>query len=113
MRQWLRECAERDGGPYCVLAIPLLVENLAHYRWVDRVLAVDVPEAEQVLRLMRRDDVDETLAGRMLASQASRAQRLAIADDVIDNAGPLDALDAQVAALDARYRSLAAAKGGG
>lgn len=113
VRQWLRECAERDGGPYCVLAIPLLVENLAHYRWVDRVLAVDVPEAEQVLRLMRRDDVDETLAGRMLASQASRAQRLAIADDVIDNAGPLDALDAQVAALDARYRSLAAAKGGG
>lgn len=112
VRQWLREHADLDQGPYCVLAIPLLVENLAHYRWVDRVLVVDVPEAEQIRRLMKRDGVDEVLARRMLASQASREQRLAIADDVIDNAGPLDSLDAKVAVLDASYRSLAAAKAG-
>ncbi|MDE1962340.1 MAG: dephospho-CoA kinase [Xanthomonadaceae bacterium] len=109
VRQWLRERADADTGPYCILAIPLLVENLAHYRWVDRVLVVDVPAAEQVRRLVQRDGVDEELARRMLASQASREQRLAIADDVIDNSGPLDALEAQVARLDARYRALAGA----
>ncbi len=109
VRQWLRERADADHGPYCMLAIPLLVENLAHYRWVDRVLVVDVDPEEQVRRLIQRDGVDEALARRMLASQASREQRLAIADDVIDNGGSLDALDAQVAALDAAYRTLAAA----
>lgn len=110
VRQWLRDRADADPGPYCLLAIPLLVENLAHYRWVDRVLVVDVPEAEQIHRLMARDGVDEPLARRMLASQASRSERLAIADDVIDNSGAESALSAQVDALDARYRGLAAAR---
>lgn len=109
VRQWLRDRADDDPGPYCILAIPLLVENLAHYRWVDRVLVVDVDPQEQVRRLIRRDGVDEGLARRMLASQASREQRLAIADDVIDNGGPEDALDGQVRALHARYLALARA----
>jgi dephospho-CoA kinase len=110
VRQWLRDRADADPGPYCLLAIPLLVENLAHYRWVDRVLVVDVPEAEQIRRLVARDGVDEPLARRMLTSQASRSERLAIADDVIDNSGAESALSAQVDALDARYRGLAAAR---
>lgn len=109
VRQWLRDRADADNGPYCLLAIPLLVENLAHYRWVDRVLAVDVPEDEQIRRLIARDGIDESLARRMLASQASRNERLAIADDVIDNSGPESELPAQVAALETRYRELAAA----
>lgn len=109
VRQWLRDRADDDPGPYCILAIPLLVENLAHYRWVDRVLVVDVDPQEQVRRLIRRDGVDEALARRMLASQASREQRLAIADDVIDNGGPEDALDEQVRTLHARYLALARA----
>lgn len=109
VRQWLRDRADSDPGPYCVLAIPLLVENLAHYRWVDRVLVVDVDPEEQVRRLIMRDDVDEALARRMLASQASRGQRLAIADDVIDNSGAEDALDEQVRGLHARYLALARA----
>lgn len=109
VRQWLRDRADSDPGPYCVLAIPLLVENLAHYRWVDRVLVVDVDPEEQVRRLIMRDEVDEALARRMLASQASRGQRLAIADDVIDNSGPEDALDGQVRGLHARYLALARA----
>ncbi|HEX5307074.1 MAG TPA: dephospho-CoA kinase [Dyella sp.] len=109
VRQWLRDRADADDGPYCLLAIPLLVENLAHYRWVDRVLTVDVPEDEQIRRLIARDGIDESLARRMLASQASRNERLAIADDVIDNSGPESELPAQVAALETRYRALAAA----
>lgn len=109
VRQWLRSYADRDDGSYCLLSIPLLVENLAHYRWVNRVLCVDVPEAMQLDRLVLRDGIEPNLARRMLASQAARADRLAIADDVLDNSGPIEALDAAVTALHARYLALAGA----
>jgi dephospho-CoA kinase len=107
VRQWMLEHAQRAEGPYVMLSIPLLAENIGHYRWVDRVVVVDVPEAVQMERLITRDGIDETLATRILASQASRSARLALADDVIDNAGPEAALDAQVAALHRRYLELA------
>ncbi|MGC1549543.1 MAG: dephospho-CoA kinase [Rhodanobacter sp.] len=110
VRYWLRERADADTGPYCLLAIPLLVENIAHYRWVDRILVVDAPESAQIARLMTRDGIDEPLAQRMLASQASRAERIALADDVIDNEGDEAALDHQVDALNQRYLKLAAAR---
>ena len=74
---------------------------------MSRILVVDVPAAVQMERLQRRDGIDASLAAGMLAAQATRRERLAIADDVIANDGPLDALDAQVAALDRRYRALA------
>ena len=103
-----RACAEA-AGPYAVVAIPLLAEGGARnaYPWLDRILVVDVPVESQRARLMQRDGVDAALAERMLAAQASRRERLAIADDVIVNDGPLQRLDAHVAALDARYRALA------
>jgi len=107
VRQWLRERALAERGPYCLLAIPLLAENIAHYRWVDRVLVVDVPESVQITRLIARDGIDETLARRMLAQQASRAERLALADDVIENSGDESALDHAVAELHQRYLVLA------
>lgn len=107
IRSWLREAVASDSGPYCILSIPLLVENIAHYDWVDRVLVVDAPEAVRVERLVRRDGVDASLAATMIAAQASREARLAIADDVIVNDGDEAALDAAVAALDQRYRDLA------
>ena len=108
VRQWLHERALADTAPYCLLAIPLLVENLDHYRWIDRVLVVDAPADLQLARLMARDGIDEALARRMLAQQADRAQRLALAHDVIDNSGDEAALDAAVAALHQRYLALAA-----
>ncbi|GAA0704485.1 dephospho-CoA kinase [Dyella marensis] len=107
VRSWLRERAGTDHGPYCLLAIPLLAENIAHYRWVDRVLVVDSTEAAQLERLMRRDGIDEALARRMIQRQARREERLAIADDVIANTGEEAALDAAVAALHQRYLALA------
>ena len=109
VRAWLRRRVGMDRGPYCILAIPLLVENRAHYAWVDRVLLVDAPEATQVERLMQRDGITREAALRMLDAQSSREQRRAIADDVIVNDGDETALDAQVAALHARYLELAAA----
>lgn len=110
VRSWLRERADADRGPYCLLAIPLLAENLAHYRWVDRILVVDATEAAQLARLMRRDGIDEALARRMIERQARRDERLAIADDVIGNSGEEAELDAEVAALHAHYLALAKAK---
>ncbi|OOG59654.1 dephospho-CoA kinase [Rhodanobacter sp. C03] len=108
VREWLHEHALAERGPYGLLAIPLLAENIAHYRWVDRVLLVDAPETMQLARLMSRDGIDETLARRMLVQQASRAERLALADDVITNDGDEAALDAAVAELHQRYLALAA-----
>lgn len=107
VREWLHERAATEAGPYCLLAIPLLAENIEHYRWVDRVLLVDAPESVQVTRLIARDGIDETLARRILAHQASRAERLALADDVIENHGDESALDNAVTELHQRYLSLA------
>lgn len=107
VRAWLRERAAADAGPYCILAIPLLAENLAHYRWVDRILVVDAPESAQLERLVRRDGIDEALARRMIERQASRGERLALADDLIENHGEEAALDAAVTALHQRYLTLA------
>jgi dephospho-CoA kinase len=109
VRQWLHDRAVADPGPYCLLAIPLLAENIEHYRWVDRVLLVDVPESVQIVRLMKRDSIDESLARRMLAHQASRVERLALADDVIENSGDESLLDQTVAELHQRYLALASA----
>jgi dephospho-CoA kinase len=107
VRQWLRERALADRGPYCLLAIPLLAENIEHYRWVDRVLVVDAPDDVRLGRLMQRDHIDAELAQRMLDRQASREQRLAIADDVIDNGGDEAALRPAVERLHEKYLGLA------
>jgi dephospho-CoA kinase len=103
----LERQALQARGPYQVFVIPLLVENRLDYI-VDRVLVVDCSEEEQVRRLMARDGEDRESALRMLGAQASREQRLAAADDVVDNGGPAADLPAQVAALDLKYRGLAA-----
>lgn len=107
IRAWLRERVAAERAPYCLLAVPLLAENIAQYRWPDRVLVIDVPEAVQLARLIARDGIDEALARRMISQQASRAERLALADDVIDNSGDESALDDAVASLHERYLALA------
>jgi dephospho-CoA kinase len=106
IREWLRDAAEADAGPYCILSIPLLVENHAHYAWVNRVLVVDAPEDVRIARLMGRDGIDVDLARKMIAVQATHEARLAIADDVIENHGDEAELAAQVAALHSRYLEL-------
>lgn len=103
VREWLHDRAMAQHDPYCLLAIPLLVENMDAYRWVNRVLLVDAPPAAQAARLVERDGIDASLAQRMLDRQASRAERLAVADDVIDNSGDEAALDDAVVALHQRY----------
>ena len=110
VRATLTEACRAAPGAYAVASIPLLAEGggRSAYPWLARVLVVDVPVPMQMARLLRRDGIGETLAQVMIDAQATRAQRLAIADDVLVNNGPLEALDAQVVALDRLYRTLAA-----
>ena len=100
--------AEKAGGPYQVLVIPLLVESAGNVG-VDRVLVVDSPLELQISRLLARDAENEAQARAMIAAQATRERRLARADDVIVNDSDRAALDAAVAALDAKYRGMAQA----
>lgn len=97
-------------GAYCLIVVPLLVERTQSYP-LDRVLLVDVPEALQRQRAAARDGSNPELITAMLASQANRAQRLAVADEVIVNDADLAHLDAEVARLHAFYQGLARAPG--
>ncbi len=104
----VRERLSHSHAPYVVLVVPLLAEVWEDYRdVVDRVLVVDCDEALQLRRVMARDGIDEGLARAMLAAQASRAARLALADDVLDNRAGWDHLTWQVQALHAHYLRLA------
>jgi dephospho-CoA kinase len=111
VRAALRADCEAAPGAYAIAAIPLLAEGGGReaYPWLDRILVVDVPVEVQLERLLRRDGIDRVLAGRMVAVQASREQRLSVADDILVNTGELSALPPEVAALDAQYRALAGA----
>lgn len=104
-----RQCTQATS-PYAIAAIPLLAEvgGRNAYPWLQRIVVVDVPVDVQRERLTRRDGIDSALADRMIAAQATREQRLAIADDILVNTGSLDDLHRHVSTLDARYRTLAA-----
>ncbi|MBZ6394392.1 MULTISPECIES: dephospho-CoA kinase [Pantoea] len=97
------------SSPYVLWVVPLLVENQLQHQ-ADRVLVIDVDEATQIARTQQRDQLSLAQVQRILAAQATRQQRLACADDIIDNSGePEDALP-QVAELHQRYLRLAATK---
>ena len=95
-------------GPYVVHVVPLLVESGDYRKRVHRVLVVDAPEALQVERVMQRSRLPEDEVRAIMRTQASRAERLAAADDVIDNTGTVDALRKQVVALHGKYLKMAA-----
>ncbi|MCL4184465.1 MAG: dephospho-CoA kinase [Burkholderiaceae bacterium] len=90
-------------GPYAMLVVPLLVESGDRAGGVDRVLVIDCPVDVQIERVMRRSGLTRARVESILAAQATRAQRLAAADDVIDNSGEPAALGVQVDALHRRY----------
>ena len=91
------------SGPYVIYVVPLLVESAGYRQRVARVLVVDCPESVQMERVRRRSGLSEDDVRRIIEAQIKRADRLAAADDVIDNSGTLDALHKQVRELHARY----------
>jgi dephospho-CoA kinase len=103
IREESRRRIERAPGPYVVHVVPLLVESPDYRGHVDRVLVVDAPEELQLERVRRRSGLADDEVRAIVAAQATRAQRLAAADDVIENRGTIDALREQVAALHRKY----------
>ena len=96
------------GGAYQVIVVPLLVGSSLR-RLMDRVLVVDCSVETQIARLEKRDAETEVQARRMIEAQASREERLAIADDVLVNEGSVEDAERRVEALHRRYLALAAA----
>ena len=97
--------ADAACGDYLLVVVPLLAESPLK-SFVNRILVVDCSEDTQMSRLLARDAESEDRARRILAAQSSREERLAIADDVINNDGSLDATRSQVAALHNYYLTL-------
>ena len=95
--------AARAGADYALLAIPLLVESGRSRHGIERVLVVDCPEEVQVARVMKRSGLAREEVEAIMRAQASREQRLAAADDVIDNGGDVALLDTQVRRLHVDY----------
>ena len=94
---------------YCIIVIPLLCEADS-YQWLDRILVVDVLPEVQLQRLMKRDSISRELAGNMMQSQCSRRQRLALADDVINNEQSLQDLEKHVETLNCLYKQFKSKK---
>lgn len=108
IRERLLQHLERlkaQGAPYVLLVSPLLFESGQH-ALVSRSLVVDVPQALQLSRTQQRDGVSESQVHAILAAQLPREQRLAKADDVIDNGGDHASMMEQVVRLDKQYRRL-------
>ena len=105
-RSELLTAQKNCAAPYCVLVVPLFAEFSADYAFVDRVLVVDAPLEVQLDRLMARDRSSREGALRILSVQAPREQRLALADDVIDNGGDIALLGPRIERLHMRYLAL-------
>lgn len=90
-QQRCAQAAADSSLPYVLLEVPLYAE-IKPWPWVDRVLLIDCSEANQLARLSARDGINASQARRVLAAQSSRAQRLAIADDIIHNDADLEQL---------------------
>ena len=106
IQQETRRQMQASTSPYLLWVVPLLVENRLTDK-ADRILVVDVPKETQIERTIRRDGVSREHAEHILAAQATREQRLAAADDVIENMGSADAVASHAARLHDKYLILA------
>jgi len=95
------------SAPYILWVVPLLVENGLQCK-ADRVVVVDVTPEIQLSRTVKRDSVSLEQAQKIISAQVSRSQRLAYADDIIDNNGAPDTIESRVEALHNCYLKLAA-----
>lgn len=99
--------AEASRSPYAILMVPLLIEAGSYRERVDRIAVVDCAEATQIARVISRNGLARDEVQRILAAQTTRAERLAAADDVIDNDGDLAALRPQIERLHVNYLAYA------
>lgn len=111
IRERSTELVRAARSPYVILTVPLLVESGDYARGCQRVLVVDCPEELQIERVMARSGIDAAQVRAIMATQVTRAARLAAADDVIDNSRDPAHLRREVEALHLRYLQFAAAGG--
>lgn len=93
-------------APYSLLMAPILLECPAFLRLVHRILVVDCNEQNQISRVMQRSGLTESQIRSIIAQQSSSKERLALADDIIQNDGVCDDLGNQVTALHRQYMTL-------
>ena len=110
MHPLIREAVEdkiaQARSSYVMVVVPLLYESRFFRERVDRILVVDCKEETQQSRALQRQGISPEILEGIIQAQASRTERLSIADDVIQNDGDLDALTEQVGAVNRRYQDL-------
>ncbi len=102
IRQQAKQQIDQVTTPYCLLVVPLLIENYP-YPLIDRILVVDSPAELQLSRAIQRDQTSTAEIEAIMDTQASRKQRLELADDIIENRSDLASLKHQVTKLHDTY----------
>ncbi|MGB4063883.1 MAG: dephospho-CoA kinase [Azonexus sp.] len=110
IRQISAERCQAATEPYVILAVPLLVESGNYRQRCDRILVVDCPESLQIERVMTRNGLSAEEVKAIMAAQATRQQRLAVADDVVVNDSDREKIVEQVKMQHAKYLALLAEK---
>lgn len=105
IRQEMLAQVEKATSDYVIMVVPLLFENGLD-RLVNRTLVVDISPELQINRTIKRDNVDASQVNNIISSQCSRSEKLARADDIIDNQGEISTLKREVLALHQRYLQL-------
>ena len=101
------QCQKKTASPYVMLVVPLLVESGTYRESMNRILLVDCNESLQIERVMQRSALSASQVKAIMDTQATRAERLAVADDVILNDKDVSSLDSRVRALHQQYLALA------
>ncbi len=101
--------AAKCDSPYVIFSVPLLVETGAEKHF-HRILVIDCPEAMQIARLKQRDGLSDEMIEKIMKNQASRSQRLAVAEDIIVNDRDFNHLEKQVEELHQFYLRLSQAQ---
>lgn len=106
IRDRIRDQLDAIETPYTIMCVPLLVEKHG-YENIDRVLVVDCPVETQISRVMSRDSLTRQQVESIMKTQASREQRLRLADDIVENASGIEALRDPVRTLHTKYTTIA------
>jgi dephospho-CoA kinase len=101
--QALKEMQDNSSAPYQILAISLLFENQRYKDNVTRSLVIDCDESLQVVRTMKRSGISEQTVRGIMAAQVSRAMRIKMADDLIENEGTLEELHQKIVEIHKKY----------
>lgn len=103
IRQEIERQINTQSAPYVIVVIPLLLESPYPYHFIQRILVVDAPIELQIERGRQRDQTQAIDIEAIINSQISREQRLALADEIIENAGKVADLIPQVRQLHEKY----------